>query len=40
MSKMKRYARTVKRGESPLIVWTNDTGIFAVAVEERRWPPI
>jgi hypothetical protein len=35
-----RYAKTVKSGESPLIVWTNETGILEVAVEDRRWPPI
>lgn len=40
MSNTRRYARTVKRGERPLIVWTRETGILAVAVEERRWPPI
>ena len=40
MWKTKRYARTVKSGERPLIVWTRDTGIFSVAVEERICPPI
>jgi hypothetical protein len=30
----------VKSGERPLIVWTRETGIFAVAVEDRRCPPI
>ena len=38
MRKSTRYARTVKRGESPLMVWTNDTGIFDVAMELRIWP--
>jgi len=40
ISKITRYAKTVKRGESPLMVWTRETGIFPVAVAERRWPPI
>lgn len=30
---------TVNNGDKPLIVWTNDTGILAVAVEERMCPP-
>ena len=33
-----RYAKTVKSGERPLIVWTRETGIWAVAVELRMWP--
>lgn len=37
---MKRYARTVKSGERPLMVCTRDTGIFSVAVEESMCPPI
>jgi hypothetical protein len=34
------YARTVKRGERPLIVWTSDTGILDMASLLRMWPPI
>lgn len=33
MRKKIRYAKTVKRGERPLIVWTRDTGICDVAME-------
>jgi hypothetical protein len=40
MSKMKRYARTVKSGERPLMVWTRETGILEVAFELKRWPNI
>jgi hypothetical protein len=40
ISKKKRYAKTVKRGDSPFTVWTIETGILEVAVELRRWPPI
>lgn len=36
ISKMTRYAKTVNSGESPLIVWTRETGILPVAVAERR----
>lgn len=32
----KRYAITVKSGESPLMVWTKETGITVVAAEDRR----
>jgi hypothetical protein len=28
----------VNKGDSPLIVCTNDTGIFDVAYELKRWP--
>jgi len=40
MLKNIRYANTVNSGESPLIVWTSETGILAVAVEDSRCPPI
>lgn len=33
-----RYARTVNNGESPLMVCTNETGIFSVAYELSRCP--
>lgn len=37
---MRRYARTVKSGERPLMVWTRETGILVVAVADSRCPPI
>lgn len=33
-----RYARTVKRGDNPLIVCTRETGIFEVEYELNRCP--
>lgn len=38
MRRTTRYASTVKRGESPFIVCTSDTGILDVAYELRRCP--
>jgi hypothetical protein len=35
-----RYASTVRSGESPLMVWTSETGIRDMASELRIWPPI
>lgn len=38
MRKRKRYARTVNKGERPLIVCTSETGICDVAMELRICP--
>lgn len=38
MPRKTRYARTVKRGDKPLIVCTRETGIFDVAYELNKCP--